>query len=431
MDLPILLGALAALVASVALIVLLRQGGELQRLRLLAEQNLASQRGEAETLRQSLAGTERALTSALQAGTTDAMGRAIAGIQAATLTVGTASDKLRAEVSATLADLRIALESRLREMREGNEAKLGEIQRTVNEQLHEAVEKQMTASFTRVADQFAAIQKAMGDVQAVTTQIGDIKRLFGNVKTRGGWGETQVRAMLEDILPAGAYETNWKPRADSDDAVEFAVVMPGRGGIAPRLPIDSKFPLEDYERILAAADAGDGEAERLARRGLEKRIRDEARKISAKYICPPATVEFAVMYLPTDGLYVEIARVPGLIDELGRVYKVLVLGPTMFPALLRTIHLGHVTLSIEQKADEIRTLLAATRTEMVRMDGVLDRLAKQAGAFATTIDQARTRTRAVDRKLRGVEVMDAGAAERLLEIEAGDATPMLPNLSAE
>ena len=425
-DLSTALAGLAALLALIALFVLLSQGGELQRLRLLAEQGLASQRGEGETLRLSLAGTERALTSALQAGTSDAMGRAIAGIQAATLTVGTASDKLRAEVSATLGDLRTALETRLREMREGNEAKLGEIQRTVNEQLHQAVEKQMTASFARVADQFTAVQKAMSDVQAVTAQIGDIKRLFGNVKTRGGWGETQVRAMLDDILPADAYETNWKPRIESDDVVEFAVIMPQRGGVAPRLPIDSKFPLEDYERILQAADAGDAEGERVARRALEKRIREEARRIATKYICPPATVEFAVMYLPTDGLYVEIARAPGLIDELGRMHKVLVLGPTMFPALLRTIHLGHVTLSIEQRADEIGTLLAATRTEMVKMDKVLERLAKQAGTFTSTIDDARTRTRAVDRRLRGLELMEPSAAEKLLGTTFEDETPPMP-----
>ena len=428
------IGGFAALLALAALLVLLRQADQMQRLRLLAEQGLAAQRGEGEMVRVSLAATERALTAALQAGTTDAMGRALEGIAAATNTVGTASDKLRAEVSATIGDLRAALEARLREMREGNEARLGDIQRSVNEQLHAAVEKQMTASFARVADQFAAVQKAMGDVQAVTAQIGDIKRLFGNVKTRGGWGETQVRAMLDDILPPGAYETNWKPRPGSDEAVEFAVVMPQRGGTAPRLPVDSKFPLEDYERLLAAADAGDAEAERLARRALEKRIREEARRIATKYVCPPATVEFAVMYLPTDGLYVEVARIPGLIDELGRMNKVLVLGPTMFPALLRTIHLGHVTLSIEQRSAEIGVLLAATKSEMLKMDAVLDKLAKQAGTFSTTIDAARTRTRAVGRRLQGMEAMEPAAAEKLLGVDFEDdpeAEPLLPHLASE
>jgi DNA recombination protein RmuC len=396
------------------------QRGEVQRLRLLGEQMLAGQRGEAELVRASLSATERALTSALQSGLAEGMGRALAGIRDATNAVGSTSDRLRLELTATLSDQRSLIETRLREMREGNEKKLGEIQRTVNEQLHQAVEQQMTASFARVIDQFAAVQKAMSDVQAVTAQIGDIKRLFSNVKTRGGWGEAQVRAMLDDVLPPGAYETNWKPRADSDDVVDFAVAMPARGHGGPRLPVDAKFPVEDYERLLTAAETGDAEGERVARRGLERRVREEARRIAAKYVAPPATVEFAVMYLPTDGLYAEVARIPGLIDEIGRLQRVLVMGPTLFPALLRTIHLGYVTLALEEKADHIRDLLGATRTEMIKMDDVLERLGRQANTFSITIERARVRARAVGRKLRGVEVMDAVAAERLLE--AGDAT---------
>ena len=312
--------------------------------------------------------------------------------------------------------VRHLLDLKLRELRESNDARLGEIHKTVNEQLHAAVEKQMGESFNRVIDQFAAVQKAMGDVQAVTAQIGDIKRLFSNVKTRGGWGETQVRAMLDDILPPGAYETNKKVRPGSDEAVEFAVIMPMRGENRPVLPIDAKFPVEDYERLLAASEAGDIEAERAATRGLERRVRDEARKIAAKYIVPPVTVEFAILYLPTDALYAEVARIPGLVDAIGRECRVLVMGPTLFPALLRTIHLGFVTLALEHKADQIRDLLGATRTEMLKMDDVLERLGKQAGTMASTIERARTRTRAMGRKLRGVEQVDPARAEDLLEL---------------
>jgi DNA recombination protein RmuC len=260
----------------------------------------------------------------------------------------------------------------------------------------------------------------MGDVQAVTAQIGDIKRLFSNVKTRGGWGETQVKAMLDDILPPGAYETNKKVRPDSDDVVEFAVIMPMRGENRPLLPIDSKFPIEDYDRLLAASEVGDIEAERTATRMLERRVRDEARKIATKYIAPPITVEFAILYLPTDALYAEVARIPGLVDDIGRECRVLLMGPTLFPALLRTIHLGFVTLALENKADQIRDLLGATRTEMLKMDEVLERLAKQAGTFSATIDKARVRTRAVGRKLRGVERIEAVQAEALLDL-AGSA----------
>jgi DNA recombination protein RmuC len=237
------------------------------------------------------------------------------------------------------------------------------------------------------------------------------------VKTRGGWGETQVRAMLDDILPPGEYETNCKVRADSNDAVEFAVRMPMKGAERPLLPIDAKFPVEDYERLLAASDAGDADAERTASRMLERRMRDEAKKIATKYINPPVTVEFAVLYLPTDALYAEVARIPGLIDEIGRECRVLVMGPSLFPALLRTIHLGFITLALEQKADQIRDLLGATRTEMLKMDDVLERLGKQAGAFSNTIEAARRRTRAVGRKLRGVEEIETERAEQLLELE--------------
>ena len=382
----------AAVALVLLLVLLLFQAAALQRLRLLGEQALAGQRGEAETLRASLASTERALIAA----------------------GGSAGSQLRAELGTAMADMRTALDARLRELREGNEAKLGEIQKTVNEQLHAAVEKQMTVSFARVTEQFAAVQKAMGDVQAVTAQIGDIKRLFGNVRTRGGWGETQLRAVLDDILPAGAYVTNYRPRPESSDVVEFAVVMPMRGAARVHLPIDAKFPVEDYERMLAASEAGDVEAERSARRGLERRVREEAKKIAAKYIHPPATVEFAVLYLPTDGLYVEVAQIHGLIDEIGRAHRVILLGPTLFPPLLRTIHLGHVTLTLELKTDEIGRLLGATRTEMLKIDDVLARLFKQAGSFTNAIEQAQVRTRAVGRVLRGVEAIEPEAAEPLL-----------------
>ena len=195
------------------------------------------------------------------------------------LALAQGQEKSGKQIGAQFESTRALLEAKLREMREGNEGKLAEIQKTVNEQLHSAVEKQMNESFNRVIDQFTAVQKAMGDVQAVTAQIGDIKRLFSNVRSRGGWGETQVRAMLDDVLPPGSYEANCKLRPDSDEAVEFAVLMPMRGTERPYLPVDAKFPVEDYERLLAASEAGDAEAERLARRGLERRVRDEARKI--------------------------------------------------------------------------------------------------------------------------------------------------------
>ena len=420
---PLILAAVLALAAMV-LLLMQRQSRQVERLRLLAEQALAGTRAEAETTRSHLSRVEREWTERLAA----LRGSYDTGTEQVRAVLAREQGELRlalAEAQTRNADLmgerfeamRTTMERQLKEMREGNEARLAEIRTSVNEQLHAAVEKQMTDSFARVIDQFAAVQKAMGDVQAVTAQIGDVKRLFSNVKARGGWGETQARAMLDDILPAEAYEMNRKLRPDSDDIVEFAVIMPMRGDNRPVLAIDAKFPTEDYERLLAASEAGDVEAERAAQRALERRVRDEAKKIAAKYIHPPVTVEFAVLYLPSDALYAEVARIPGLVDQIGREQRVLLMGPTLFPALLRTIHLGFVTLALEQKADEVRDLLGATKAEMLKMDKVLESLLRQVGRMSNAIEQARTRTRVMSRKLRGVEALDPVQAETLLALE--------------
>ena len=391
--------ALLAVMCVMVLVLLLRRppgGDSLQHLRLLAEQGALGQRAEAEATRARLADAERALQARAEQSRLE--------LQA---TLGTLSTSIARDQG----DARALLERKLREMGEQSAHRLADLQRTVSEGLHQAVERSVQGSFQRVVDQFAQVQKAVGDVQAVTAQIGDLKRIFSNVKTRGGWGEMHLRALLDDVLPAGAYHLNQKLRGDSDDVVEFALVMPMKGGPGgddrrPLLAIDAKFPAEDFDRLLLAAEAGDAEGERTARRGLELRLRGEAKKISGKYINPPVTVDFAVMYLPTDGLYVEAARMPGLIEAMNREHRVLLMGPSLVPALLRTIQLGILTLSLEQKADEIQRLLGTTKTEMAKMDLVLERLAKQAGAFSNTIDDARTRTRAVGRQLREVEGME-------------------------
>ena len=309
-------------------------------------------------------------------------------------------------LAATLGQLSTTLE---REQGAGRlllEVKLREMEQSLNRGLHHAVETQMESSFQRVIDQFTQVQRAMGDVQAMTAQIGDLRRLFSNVKARGAWGEMHLQMLLEDVLPHGGWVANRRMREDTDDHVEFAIAMPMRGTHRPWLAIDAKFPAADYDRLLLAAEAGDAEAERQARRALEAVLRAEARTIGAKYINPPVTVDFAVMYLPTDGLYVEAARMPGLIEEMNRQHRVLVMGPSLAPALLRTIHLGVLSLSLEEKAEEIQQLLGATRTEMGRMDEVLARLAKQADTFSNTISDARTRARQVSRRLRGVTAQE-------------------------
>ncbi len=374
-------------------------GEMLHRLRVLAEQALAGQRGEAEHGRMVLTSAERAISQRLD-------------------TLRFATEQRISDLSLCMAreqgEQRVLFETKLRELSEQNMKRLAEIQRSVNEQLHEAVEKQMQTSFQRVIDQFAAVQKAMVDVQAVTAQIGDLRRVFSSVKSRGGWGETQLRALLDDLVP-DSYVTNARVRDGSAEVVEFALRMPVRGDARPLLPIDAKFPVADFERLQAAAEMADADGERAARRQLDATLRREAQRIATKYIVPPVTVEFAVMYLPSDALYAEAARAPGLIDDLARMFRVMVMGPSLLPALLRTVQLGYVTLALEQKAGQIGELLGATKREMLTMDKILERLAKTAGTMSTTIEDARRRTRVVSRKLRDMETAGPERAEALLE----------------
>ncbi|MDE2390594.1 MAG: DNA recombination protein RmuC, partial [Rhodospirillales bacterium] len=283
------------------------------RLKLELDKLFAGNRAEAEFLRQSLAAMEGRLTGAIQTGTTNALSKSFEQIAAATQNVASTIDNLRRQAAEDSQKTTQTLETRLTA-----------IQTSVNEKLHEAVEQQMNASFARVLEQFAQVQLAMGEVQAAAKQVGDLKRLFSNVKTRGGWGEAQLAALLEQTLPPGAYQPNFALKDTSRERVDFALRMPAREVLW--LPIDAKFPTEDYDRLLLAAEAADAEAERAAREGIAIRIRGEARKIREKYICPPETVDFAVLYLPSDGLFAEVARIPGLIDDVRTKERVIVLG---------------------------------------------------------------------------------------------------------
>jgi DNA recombination protein RmuC len=408
-DQSMLLG-LAILVAVLAAVFSLLAwravAGAPDKQRLLLEQNLAGGRAEAETTRAILAAAEGRLTAAIQAGTTDALSKSFAQISAATQGVANAVDTLRRQAAEDSQKTMTLLETRL-----------SAIQNSVEQKLHEAVEKQMTTSFSRVLEQFAQVQQAMGEVQSAAAQIGDLKRIFANVKTRGGWGEAQLGAMLEQVLPPGAFERNFAITEGARERVDFAIRMPSRTPLW--LAVDSKFPTEDYERLLLAAEDADIEGERAAREGIAARIRLEAKKIAEKYISPPDTVEFGVMYLPSDGLFAEVARIPNLIDEIRVRDKIIILGPTLLPAMLQTIHLGHITLDLEKRAGEIGKLLGATRNEMGKMDEILGKLAANASTITSNIERARVRTRAVNRVLRTVELVEGPAAAGLLGV-AGD-----------
>ena len=329
-------------------------------------------RSETAGLRSALAETERGMGER-----TERMRAALAE------QLGTLSGSMGREQ----AEARAAQAEALQALAETSAPQLASIRQAVTEQLHSAVEKQMQTSFQRVLEQFAAMQKAMGEVRAMTAQISDLKRLFSNVKTRGGWGEAQLRAILDDVLPPGSYESNVRLGSGAD-VVEFALKMPVRSASPPLLPLDSKFPTEAYERLLNAAEAGDASAEKAARKSLETTVKLEARKIATKYIMPPRTVEFAVLYLPTDGLYTEVARIPGLLHEVVGQARVLFMGPALMPAMLRNIQLGCDHSAIAEITTHIARLFGALRQEPPRTECAFAQTARHHHAIAYSHDDA-------------------------------------------
>ena len=330
--------------------------------------------------------------------------------------------------------LRAKVEGKLEEIRTGNEHKLEQMRRAVDEQLQSALEKRLNESFKTVTEQFAQVQQAIGQVRDVTGQIGNLQRLFSNVKARGGWGEAHIQALLDDVLPPGAYETNL--RIGEAQFVEFALRMPLRQAEDEVwLAIDAKVPTEDYDRMLSASEAGDRDQENAARKALERRIRDEARRIATKYIRPPQTVEYALMYLPSEGLYSEVYRIPGLIETLRRTHAVMVMGPSVLPGLLHCIRVGHLTLALERKAGAIGEILSAVKTEWTGLGKALDVMANRAQTLSKGISDAQRRNRGVGKALATVEALEfnraqqvLGLSEQALMIEAeaeDDAAPLL------
>ncbi len=331
-------------------------------------------------------------------------------------------ERLRAEQEL----LRERVSGKLEEIRTGNEAKLEEMRRAVDEQLQSALQKRLDESFQRVTEQFAQVQQAIGQVQSVSGQIGDLKRLFSNVKSRGGWGEAHLQALLDDVLPQGAYECNFRI-GQGGEFVEFALRMPLRGASEDVwLAIDAKFPTEDYDRLRLAGETGSAEDEAAARRALERRIREEAKRIAAKYIAPPRTVEFAVMYLPSEGLFAEIHRTPGLVETVRREHHVMIMGPGLLPALLHCIRVGHLTLALEQKAGAIGEILAAVKAEWANLGRALNVMAQRAETLGKGIREAQRRTGIVGKVLTTVDTIEVGRAEEVLGL-SGDAAVEPPD----
>jgi len=315
--------------------------------------------------------------------------------------------------------LRDRLEAQFRDIQASNEKKLEEMRRTVDEKLHTTLEKRLGESFHLVSAQLEAVQKGLGEMTSLASGVGDLKRVLTNVKTRGTWGEMQLEAILEQLLTRDQYEKNVKVKSGSAESVEFAVKLPGRDGDkgAVWLPIDSKFPKESYERLIEASQAGDADGVRTSQAALVRDIVKSAGDISKKYVEPPATTNFAIMFLPTEGLYAEVLREPGLHDRLQQEFRVLPAGPTTLSAMLNSLRVGFNTLAIEKRSGEVWQILSAVKTEFGKFGEVLEKVQQQLSSASETIDKTKVRTRAIERKLKGVESMPGDEAATLLSMK--------------
>jgi DNA recombination protein RmuC len=325
--------------------------------------------------------------------------------------------------------LRLALDARLAAIQTDNANQLEEMRKTVDEKLHATLEQRLGESFKLVSERLEQVHKGLGEMQTLAAGVGDLKKVLTNVKTRGTWGEVQLGALLEQLLTSEQYEMNVVTRGQGGERVEFAIRLPGRetalGDTRPVwLPIDAKFPLEDYQRLVDAQDRADPAAVELAAKALEIRLRDEAKKIRDKYVEPPFTTDFAILYLPTEGLYAEALRRPGLAEALQSDFRVSLAGPTTLAALLNSLQMGFRTLAIEQRSSEVWAILGAVKTEFGKFGEALDATRKKLEQATKSIESAGVRTRQIERKLKGVEALPAIEAQArlgdLAEIEPSE-----------
>jgi DNA recombination protein RmuC len=325
--------------------------------------------------------------------------------------------------------MRLTMENRLSTMQDENSKKLEQMRATVDEKLQTTLETRLGESFKQVSERLEQVYKGLGEMRSLATGVGDLKKVLTNVKTRGTWGEIQLGAILEQILSPDQYEANVATKKDSQERVEFAIKLPGQdpsGQHVVWMPIDAKFPQEDYQRLIDAQEAADRDLADKSLKNLEMRIKAEAKNIREKYIDPPNTTDFAVMFLPIEGLYAEVIRRPGLCDILQREYRVIVTGPTTLAALLNSLQMGFRTLAIEKRSSEIWELLGAVKAEFGKFGDVLAKTKKKLLEATDTIDKAETRTRAIERKLKSVQETPS-ELKPLPELEENGNSPELLN----
>lgn len=324
-----------------------------------------------------------------------------------------------------LAEVRATLETQLAQLQTSNAAKLDEMRATVDEKLHATLEQRLGESFKQVAERLEQVHKGLGEMQSLAQGVGDLKHLLSNVKTRGMFGEAQLGALLEQVFSPEQYAAQVATRPGSRNMVDFAVRLPGRGddGAPCWLPIDAKFPNEDYERLLDAQQRADAEGAEIAARGLEQRIRLEAKSMAEKYLEPPHTTDFAILFLPTEGLYAEVLRRPGLMEALQRDHRVTLTGPTTLMAMLNALQMGFRTLALEKRSSEVWQVLGAVKTEFGKFGDVLAKVKNQTQTVLNTLDAAEVRSRAMGRALKTVEALPQDRAQSLLPLDASDGDP--------
>ncbi len=315
-----------------------------------------------------------------------------------------------------LTEIRNTLETKLKDMQQDNAIKLEEMRKTVDEKLHATLEQRLGESFKLVSERLEQVHNGLGEMKTLAQGVGDLKRVLTNVKSRGTWGEVQLEMLLEQILTPDQYAKNVKTVPGSDATVEFAIKLPGKGLTdAPVwLPIDAKFPKEQYERLIDALDRAAIEEANTAAKELETALRKEAKTISEKYLAPPHTTDFAILFLPTEGLYAEVLRRPGLTDDLQRNHRVTIAGPTTLTAVLNSLQMGFRTLALEKRSSEVWEVLGAVKTEFGKFGSVFDSVKKTLETAASKIDSAQTRTRVMQSKLRNVEAMPVAEVDKLL-----------------
>lgn len=318
--------------------------------------------------------------------------------------------------------IRETVESKLQSIQEDNSQKLEKMRETVDEKLHKTLEHRLGESFKIVSESLEKVQKGLGEMQTLATGVGDLKKVLSNVKTRGVLGEYQLENILEQILTSSQYEKNVKTNPDSDAFVEFAIRLPGKNDVDKGiwLPLDSKFPTEDYQLLMDAHDNAEPQKIESARKELARKIKLFAREIKERYVDPPNTTDFAIMFLPIEGLYAEVLRDSGLFETLQREYRVIVTGPTTLSALLSSLQMGFRTLAIEKRSSEVWEILSAVKTEFGKFGEILEKTRKKLSEATDVVDKAGVRSRAIERKLKDVQELPPSKAVKMLEDQSTD-----------